>query len=421
MSLPTLAVALLAALWSPTAHAQSLSVTGDCPELTVEVTGATPGSPVQWMVGSRPGTAAITRGACSGTTTGLDRARDSASGMADAAGTWTTAITLAPTQCGRPTQAIDAGTCTLTPVRRTPSMCDVDADCDDGNDCTIDSCRGGACIANGTGVFDPCDDGSVCTVGDTCAGDRAGTCAGAGLACDDGVSCTTDVCDPVSGCMNSPDDAACDDGTFCNGEGYCDGATGCQFDVSPDCDDLVACTLDFCNEGAEGCDHLPDDAMCDNGDPSDVEMCDADLGCVTVAAEVCNGLDDDGDGLTDEDIACDYTLFSIDPSDPSIEYGPCADDDISVWLDADRVFEDSTGVSDCASHPPHPIVAMPGQFVSAEAFDAVCCNAQVLDLWLRREADGAELLLLPGTGPLGSGVMAPLSFWADGTLIPSVW
>ena len=40
----------------------------------------------------------------------------------------------------------------------------------------------------------PCNDGQFCTVGDSCAG---GTCAGGGgpNTCDDGEDCTFDTCD----------------------------------------------------------------------------------------------------------------------------------------------------------------------------------------------------------------------------------
>ena len=42
-----------------------------------------------------------------------------------------------------------------------------------------------------------------------------GTCVGTPINCDDGNPCTTDSCDPVTGCINTPNSNACDDGNVC--------------------------------------------------------------------------------------------------------------------------------------------------------------------------------------------------------------
>ncbi|MGI9020518.1 MAG: hypothetical protein ACR2G3_07405 [Solirubrobacterales bacterium] len=91
--------------------------------------------------------------------------------------------------------------------------CVIDADCDDGNPCTDDSCVGGACsnvnVQNGTS----CGDANVCNGAETCQG---GFCLqGTPLVCDDGNPCTTDSCDPGVGCMSSP----VANGTACNQNG----------------------------------------------------------------------------------------------------------------------------------------------------------------------------------------------------------
>ncbi|OQC06310.1 MAG: Dictyostelium (slime mold) repeat protein [Candidatus Hydrogenedentes bacterium ADurb.Bin101] len=44
--------------------------------------------------------------------------------------------------------------------------------------------------------------------------------------CDDGVECTSDSCDPATGCVNTPDDSLCDDGDPCT-EDVCDPIEGC--------------------------------------------------------------------------------------------------------------------------------------------------------------------------------------------------
>jgi len=76
--------------------------------------------------------------------------------------------------------------------------CTADAECDDGNACTTDTCDRGAC------VHPPivCDDGNVCNGAETC--DPAlGCLAGTPLVCADSDPCTVDACDPVSGCRST--------------------------------------------------------------------------------------------------------------------------------------------------------------------------------------------------------------------------
>jgi hypothetical protein len=55
----------------------------------------------------------------------------------------------------------------------TPPSCTTDADCNDANTCTTDTCIGGTCnFANNT---NSCSDADACTSGDTCSG---GACVG---------------------------------------------------------------------------------------------------------------------------------------------------------------------------------------------------------------------------------------------------
>ena len=61
--------------------------------------------------------------------------------------------------------------------------CLSDAECDDGNVCTDDTCDAGTCVA--TPNTSPCDDGLACTAGDVCS---AGVCGG-GDVCPVGATC----------------------------------------------------------------------------------------------------------------------------------------------------------------------------------------------------------------------------------------
>jgi hypothetical protein len=109
-----------------------------------------------------------------------------------------------------------------------------------------------------------CDDGAFCNGAETCP---AGTCQpGTPPSVDDGVSCTVDSCDEASDTIvNTPDDGQCDNGLFCDGAETCDPALDCQPGTPPNADDGVACTVDSCDEATDTILNTPDDAQCDNG------------------------------------------------------------------------------------------------------------------------------------------------------------
>jgi hypothetical protein len=141
--------------------------------------------------------------------------------------------------------------CVQTPI---PGCCAIDVDCDDGNPCTDDTCQANACAY--TDNTHPCFDGSECTVGDVCA---AGACTGTAIVCDDGNACTADSCvdgacqydyAPVGICCVS--DLDCDDGNYCTLD-RCESNGACTNDPDPtccnlasDCGDGDTCTNDHC-------------------------------------------------------------------------------------------------------------------------------------------------------------------------------
>ncbi|MFH0977666.1 MAG: right-handed parallel beta-helix repeat-containing protein [Candidatus Woesearchaeota archaeon] len=90
-----------------------------------------------------------------------------------------------------------------------------------------------------TGVEQNLDDGiqcnadNLCTVGAVCS---AGECVGTQKDCSDSFSCTTDSCNPESGvCEHIADNAVCDDSAFCNGVETCDLTLGCVGGTAIDC------------------------------------------------------------------------------------------------------------------------------------------------------------------------------------------
>ncbi len=190
--------------------------------------------------------------------------------------------------------------------------------CDDGNGCTADACKDGACAK--TPNAEACSDGDLCSVGDAC---KDGACkAGPLKACDDGNPCTTDTCDPKKGCVATNADGPCDDGDACTGEGSCQtGACGKGKAIS--CDDGDVCTVDACKPKS-GCQNTSIAAQCVDDNPCTDAGCDKKLGCVfpfntlpcddadvcskgdTCAVGLCKGVTsavDDGNPCTDD--SCD--------------------------------------------------------------------------------------------------------------------
>ena len=74
--------------------------------------------------------------------------------------------------------------------------------CNDGDSTTIDRCDPANTLADPmtgcTNTFDPsaCDDGNPCTINDTLTG---GVCAGIPAVCTDNDPLTTDTCNPITG------------------------------------------------------------------------------------------------------------------------------------------------------------------------------------------------------------------------------
>ncbi|HEY3242334.1 MAG TPA: hypothetical protein VGM03_03200, partial [Phycisphaerae bacterium] len=146
-----------------------------------------------------------------------------------------------------------------------PGPCVANSDCYDGVGCTVETCvlPGGTCLNTPSNAL--CDDGSFCDGVEICDA-TLGCQAGTPPNCDDSIGCTADVCsDAANACLHTPDDAACDDGAFCNGAETCVAGLGCLVGMPPDCDDGVPCTVDSCDAALNTCVHTPLDALCDDG------------------------------------------------------------------------------------------------------------------------------------------------------------
>lgn len=136
-------------------------------------------------------------------------------------------------------------------------------DCQDGNDCTFDSCvlPDGCTHTASQGVT--CQDGNACTQADPCS--NSVCWPGAIKTCDDGNACTDDTCDPDIGCVFAHNQSECAPANACVEASFC--AWGyCQQGKGKPCDDSQFCTYDVCDP-VTGCASLakPAPAACVDG------------------------------------------------------------------------------------------------------------------------------------------------------------
>ena len=250
-------------------------------------------------------------------------------------------------------------------------------DCDDQNECTLDSCSSLFGCAHEAMIMD-CDDSDPCTVDDLCLD---GTCAGlAALTCFDDNPCTDDACQPGLGCVYTPNTDPCDDGSACTSEDVCvdggcsgapvvcidknpctanacDPAIGCTSTnlpgcgpctTSAECADEDLCTKDACVDGLCAHQKLPDGAVCLDGDAcTSLSFCKGG-GCVGGAPIDCddsnpctsdgcdpasgctheNNVDtcDDGNKCTTQDAcsngACEDLAFVLEQGDLELVLNP---------------------------------------------------------------------------------------------------
>ncbi len=211
--------------------------------------------------------------------------------------------------------------------------CDALLDCQAGtNPCPGQLCDDIANVCVDCLLNSDCDDGLFCNGAETCVG---GLCnAGVAVACGDAVACTVDTCDEVADlCVNTPTDALCSNGQFCDGVETCDALLGCQIATPVNCNDGVACTTgDSCDEINDICVNTPNNTLCNNALFCDgVETCDPVLGCQAGAAVTCDDavvctvdtcdeindlcLNIATDGLCDDGLFCD----GVETCDPVLD------------------------------------------------------------------------------------------------------
>ena len=208
--------------------------------------------------------------------------------------------------------------------------------CDDGNDVPADGCEPISCVRS-CATADDCDDGNVCNGVESCEGSvcvrgtppfnpacttstgAEGSCDGdfcvpegcgngridEGEECDDENSTTGDGCEPDC-TLSCHEDSDCQDGDRCNGEELCSASEGCVRRPAPACNATDACEAAMCDPRT-GCRVVRIDADGDGHAPSALGACgrdcdDTDPAIHEGATERCNAIDDDCDGVIDEDV-----------------------------------------------------------------------------------------------------------------------
>ncbi|MCO4760633.1 MAG: hypothetical protein KC502_03970 [Myxococcales bacterium] len=191
--------------------------------------------------------------------------------------------------------------------------------CDDNNTCTTDACDMKTGCSHAPAQTGSCDDGDVCTSDDKCT---AGKCAGTAKDCDDNNACTADSC-AAGTCTNKASTGSCDDGNPCTEGDLCgtdsgSGQVACLPGKTKSCDDSNPCTKDTCDKvlGCVGTVDVSITQPCYTAAPktkgvgectSGTQACKTGGGfgactgeVVPALKEICNTLDDDCNGKTDD-------------------------------------------------------------------------------------------------------------------------
>jgi len=165
--------------------------------------------------------------------------------------------------------------------------------CDDGNECTTDTCAGADGCVNTVLDAGSCDDADPCTVADHCV---AGACLGDPVNCDDENPCTDNVCTPTGGCLYPPVAGECDDAEPCTLGDHCSAGACVGQAVSCDCESDADCKVledgDVCN-GKLVCDTAKVPFVC-VVDPDTVVSCPEPAGpdavCLASACDPKSGI-----------------------------------------------------------------------------------------------------------------------------------
>ncbi|MBM4395085.1 MAG: putative metal-binding motif-containing protein [Deltaproteobacteria bacterium] len=196
------------------------------------------------------------------------------------------------------------------PTPGTVVTCDVSTD----GSCARTTCVPsiGACVRLPVNEGSSCHDGNLCTWGERC---RNGACTGGQVNdCDDGFSCTVDECLGFWSCRNTIAAGTCLISGTCRVAGEKRPGNPCR-ECNPAASQTQWSTVtapysESCYTGPAGTEGVfPCRAGTRTCQGSSLGPC---TGEVVPAAETCNGVDDDCDGLVDDEGATGCVLYSYD-------------------------------------------------------------------------------------------------------------
>ncbi len=156
--------------------------------------------------------------------------------------------------------------------------------------------------------------GVVCTDADNDGFSLEGGSCGA-IDCNDANQAinpgAAEICDGIdNNCVNRIIDETnnlCDNGLFCDGAETCGGSAGCRSGTPINCNDGISCTQDICNENTDSCVNSPNNALCNNGLFCDgIETCSSTLGC-QAGAQQCTSVGQSCDETSNVCRLCDLT------------------------------------------------------------------------------------------------------------------
>ena len=131
------------------------------------------------------------------------------------------------------------------------------------------------CLSN-----EECEDGSFCNGQETCTN---GSCISSAP-----PACPNFCSEALGSCVDCLSNNDCADEDLCNGSESCSASGICQNGSVVDCNDGVACTVDFCTPATGICNNSPDDLICNNDSFCAPETCDVVAGC-QLASNPCTG------------------------------------------------------------------------------------------------------------------------------------
>jgi hypothetical protein len=195
-----------------------------------------------------------------------------------------------------------------------------------------------------------------------------------------GGTSTTSACDLPSGYADNADD--CDDGESASNPGETEVCDDIDNDCDGDTDEGVTTTwyLDFDSDGYGGVDYSSDACTQPSGYVSDSTDCDDGESAANPGeTEVCDDIDNDCDGTTDEDDASDAATWYEDAD--SDDFGNAAVSLVSCDQPSGHVSDDT----DCDDTQES---AYPGAPELYDSIDNDCDGDVDEDLWLGSGADG---------------------------------